>query len=162
MHEDNLTIKDMQFMSQRQKIQGAYRKIRENLDYFIEKEHDEFISSRVKTKNNGVVMCSCNNENWGEIITLPTIKNTLARLVREGEIDGEEYELVKREYKLRIKKKFSQKEDALSETTQSEDLNQQTSALSRLTPEVRPLIPQTSPLTLGVTPLNFERDFPGL
>ena len=45
------------------------------------------------------------NENAGELIAMPTVKDTLAKLVQQNYIDSEEYAQVKSEYKKKIKEK---------------------------------------------------------
>jgi hypothetical protein len=109
-------------MSQQQKIQRAIDAINENLEYFIEKEHMEFLESRIKKRGNGLALCDCKVGSRGECIVLPSVKDTIARLLQEEQIDGERYEKLKKEYKAKVRARYEQKIPAFSKPLQAKEL----------------------------------------
>lgn len=46
MREENLTLENIREMTKEEKINKAYKKIKDNLIYYIEKEHKEFLETR--------------------------------------------------------------------------------------------------------------------
>lgn len=61
MHEikaNSITVEEIRELSHQQRIKPALDKIRKNLTYYIEKEHQEFLDSKSKKKNNALI-CDC-------------------------------------------------------------------------------------------------------
>ena len=89
-------MNELKKMTHVQKIKPAIDRIRDNLEYFVKKEYDEFLKR--STRNSGSV-----KSKRGEYIIFPSVKETLAWLMRKGEISQTRYESIK--YKIKNKQK---------------------------------------------------------